>query len=101
MGLGLRVLSYTLTHQNLLFCRVPIKPILRFIIRTYKKVGFGRLSYRALGFRMRVSGCRVSDYWVRSLGSSFFRGSLGRILRDLRGSTLGIQMLKRWNVRAL
>ena len=33
----------TLTHQNLLFCRVPIKPMLRFITRTYKKVGFGRL----------------------------------------------------------
>ena len=30
----------TLTHQNLLFCRVPINPILGFTIRTYKKVGF-------------------------------------------------------------
>ena len=35
--------SPTLTYQNLLFCRVPINPILGFIIRTYKKEGFGRL----------------------------------------------------------
>ena len=35
-------LIITLTLQNLLFCRVPIKFILGFIIRTYKKVGFGR-----------------------------------------------------------
>ena len=33
----------TLTHQNLLFCRVPINLILGLIIRTYKEVGFGRL----------------------------------------------------------
>ena len=33
----------TLTYQNLLFCRVPINSILGFIIRTYKKVGFGSL----------------------------------------------------------
>ena len=33
----------TLTHQNLLFSRVPINSILGFIIRTDKKVGFGRL----------------------------------------------------------
>ena len=33
----------TLTYQNLLFCRVPINSILGCIIRTYKKVGFGRL----------------------------------------------------------
>ena len=32
----------TLTYQNLLFCRVPINSMLGFIIRTYKKVGFGR-----------------------------------------------------------
>ena len=32
----------TLAYQNLLFCRVPAKPILGFIIRTYKKVGFSR-----------------------------------------------------------
>ena len=37
--------SYTLTYQTLLFCRVPINPILRFILRSYKKVGFGRLGY--------------------------------------------------------
>ena len=36
-------LEVTLTYQNLLFCRVPINSILGFIIRTYKKVGFGRL----------------------------------------------------------
>ena len=35
----------TLTLQNLLFCRVPIKFILGFIIRTYKKAGFGRSRY--------------------------------------------------------
>ena len=32
----------TLTYQNLLFCRVPTKFILGFIIRIYKKVGSGR-----------------------------------------------------------
>ena len=36
-------LRKTLTYQTLLFCRVPINPILGFIIRTYQKVGFGRL----------------------------------------------------------
>ena len=36
-------LGSTLTYQNLLFCRVPIKSILGFIIRTYKKVGYGSL----------------------------------------------------------
>ena len=35
----------TLTYQNLLFCRVPIDSIFRFMIRTYKEVGFGRLRY--------------------------------------------------------
>ena len=38
-------LKSTLNYQTLLFCRVPIHSILRFIIRTYKKVGFGRLRY--------------------------------------------------------
>ena len=33
----------TLTYQNLLFCRVPINSILGLIIRSHKKVGFGRL----------------------------------------------------------
>ena len=33
----------TLTYQNLLFCTVPINSILGFVIRTYRKVGFGRL----------------------------------------------------------
>ena len=36
-------LGITLTYQNLPFCRVPKISILGFIIRTYKKVGFGRL----------------------------------------------------------
>ena len=36
-------IAYTLTYQNLLFCRVPINSILGFIIGTYKKVGFGSL----------------------------------------------------------
>ena len=36
---------YTLTYQNLLFCRVPINSILGFTIRTYKKVGFGSLKH--------------------------------------------------------
>ena len=59
-GLGFRVFLYycfwvgflhrdpqngTLTYQNLLFCRVLINCILGFIIRTYKKVGFGSLRY--------------------------------------------------------
>ena len=35
-------LGFTSTLQNLLLCRVPIKFILGFIIRTYKKIGFGR-----------------------------------------------------------
>ena len=38
-------LNPTLTYQNLLFCRVPIKSLLGSILRTYKKVGFGRLRY--------------------------------------------------------
>ena len=42
-GSGVSVIAYTLTYQNLLFCRVPINSILGCIIRTYKKVGFGRL----------------------------------------------------------
>ena len=33
----------TLTYQNLQKSRVPINSVLGFIIRTYKKVGFGRL----------------------------------------------------------
>ena len=33
----------TSAYQNLLFGRVPINSILGFIVRTYKKVGFGRL----------------------------------------------------------
>ena len=33
----------TLPYQDLLFCRVPINTVLGFIIRTYKKVGFGSL----------------------------------------------------------
>ena len=36
-------IRHTLNYQNLLSCRVPINSILGFIIRTYKKVGFGRL----------------------------------------------------------
>ena len=35
--------SPTLTYQNLLFCRVPIRSILGCRIRTYKNGGFGRL----------------------------------------------------------
>ena len=37
------LLVSTLTYQNLQKSRVPINSILGFIIRTYKKVGFGRL----------------------------------------------------------
>ena len=37
--------NYTLTYQNLQKSRVPINSILGFIIRIYKKVGFGRLRY--------------------------------------------------------
>ena len=44
-GCRLEFWEPTLTYQNLLFCRVPINPILGFIIRTYKKVGFGRSRY--------------------------------------------------------
>ena len=33
----------TLTYQNLQKSRVPINSIFCFVIRTYKKVGFGRL----------------------------------------------------------
>ena len=33
------------THQNLLFCRVPVTPIVGFIIRTDRKVVFGRIRY--------------------------------------------------------
>ena len=32
--------SKAITYQNLLFCRVPINPMLGFIMRTYKKLGF-------------------------------------------------------------
>ena len=41
-----RVSGFTLNYQNLLFCRVPINSILGFMIRTYKKVGFGSLAFR-------------------------------------------------------
>ena len=44
----------TLTHQNLLYCGVPLNPMLVFIIRTYKAVGFGRLRY---------SSCRKPLVW--------------------------------------
>ena len=40
-ALGLMVL--TLTYQKLQKSRVPLNSRLGFIIRTYKKVGFGRL----------------------------------------------------------
>ena len=50
--MGYSIVSLTtLTYQNLLFCRVPINSILRFIIRTYKKVGYGSLRY--MGTRAR------------------------------------------------
>ena len=39
----IRFIVYTLTYQNLQKSRVPINSILGCIIRTYKKVGFGRL----------------------------------------------------------
>ena len=39
----IRILLYALTYQNLQRSRVPINSILGFIIRTYNKVGFGRL----------------------------------------------------------
>ena len=42
-GSGFRGVAHTLTYQNLQKSRVPINAILGFIIRTYKKVGFGRL----------------------------------------------------------
>ena len=48
-------MRFTLTHQNLLFCRVPIDPILGFLIRTYKKVGFGRLRYKSLKYLLTQS----------------------------------------------
>ena len=38
-----RRLRPTFNYQDLLFCRVPINPILGFIIITYKKVGLGSL----------------------------------------------------------
>ena len=40
--LQLSPINPALTYQNLLFCRVPINPILGFKIRAYKKVGFSR-----------------------------------------------------------
>ena len=43
VGVAWLPVSQTLTYQNLLFCRVPINSILGFIIRTYKKVGYGSL----------------------------------------------------------
>ena len=42
-GAGGGGLGSALTYQNLQKSRVPINSILGFIIRTYKKVGFGRL----------------------------------------------------------
>ena len=35
----------TLSYQNLLVCRVPMNSILGFIMRTYKKVGYGSVRY--------------------------------------------------------
>ena len=42
----------TLNYQNLLVSRVPINSTLGFIIKTYKKVGFGSLRLRGCGFRV-------------------------------------------------
>ena len=50
MALGVNRLGFSLTYQNLLFCRVPIISKLGLIVRTYKKVGFGSLR---LGSRKR------------------------------------------------
>ena len=44
-----------MTYQNLLFCRVLINSILGFIIRTYKKVGFGSFK---VGFRVLAEGIK-------------------------------------------
>ena len=43
MGFGPFLTDVYLNLPNPTFCLVPISPILGFIIRTYKKVGFGRL----------------------------------------------------------
>ena len=71
----------TLTYQNLLFCRIPINPILGFIIRTYKKVGFSRSRYVA-----------TSCWWRGRLSCSSWDAGLtrddtfmGASLRGLKG----------------
>ena len=47
----------TLTYQTLLACRVPINSILGFIIRTYRKVGFGGLRHVLCALHICVSVC--------------------------------------------
>ena len=50
--IAFRCLRFTLTHPNLLVRSVPITPIVGFILRTSKKVGFGSIEvgFRGLGF---------------------------------------------------
>ena len=61
-------LRHTLTYQTLLFCRVPINPILGFIIRTYKKVGFGRLRH--------ILNSIIKGTTMQTTGSDLCRASL-------------------------
>ena len=65
-------LKSTLNYQTLLFCRVPIHSILRFIIRTYKKVGFGRLRWADL---LAESAAVVSSCEPQDTKQSFRAGS--------------------------
>ena len=77
----------TLTYQTLQKSRVPIYSILGFIIRTHKKVGFGRLRYldgrnppwvvvvllAAFGKWLRTASCLLPEHSA----SHAFSGNVG------------------------
>ena len=62
---NIETLPYTFTYRNLTFCRVPMNSLLGFVIRTYKKVGFGSFRY----YKGTLEPLGVAA----SLGKSFLR----------------------------
>ena len=73
-------MKLALTYQNLLFCRVPINSILRFIIRTCKKVGFGRLRYYTASQKSKAISVQMGTRALPALlgsGLVLVAGNLG------------------------
>ena len=66
-----QTLNHTLTYQNLQKSRVPINSILGFIIRTYQKVGFGRLRYRAFCKETQTPEAPKSRHTLQKLPRPF------------------------------